>query len=335
MKKTMFGITWAAAQNMYWLPVLCLAIVFIYFAFHKKYKTIVQLVSRKWLATLFAGYSYKRSIIQTLLLCCAFLFLFIALLQPQWGKKEQVVEQEGRELFIALDISRSMLASDVKPNRLVFAKSKIKKLLRLLPSERVGLLIFSGAAVVQCPLTRDKALFNMFLNQLDADTISSGTTAIDQAIAKIIHVLKEMPTRKHKILVVFTDGEDFSQRLSQVREQAQELGLHIFTYGVGTEQGAPIPILNEKGVPVGYEKNEQGNVVLSCLNTGILQSLSQQTGARYIAPTQSDEDLQLLLTDVENYEKEKFEDKELSTEEDRYPYFLFVSFVCLLLEWLL
>lgn len=335
MKKILFGITWAAAQNIYWLPVLCLVILFVYFAFTKKNAVIRQLVARKWLTTLFAGYSYKRSVLKSVLLYFAFVFMFLALLRPQWGKKETMVEQEGRELFIALDISRSMLVSDIKPNRLAFAKSKVKKLLRLLPSERVGLLIFSGTAVVQCPLTRDKALFNMFLNQLDADTISSGTTAIDQAILKVIQVLKKQPTHKNKILVVFTDGEDFSHNLSQVKEQAQDLGVHIFTYGVGTEQGAPIPVLNESGVPVSYEKNEQGNVILSRLNSGILKSLSKQTGARYIAPTQSDEDLQALITDVERFEKEKFEDKEFSRGEEKYPYFLAVSFVSLLVEFLL
>jgi len=335
MKKTVLGITWAAAQNFWWLPLFCLVIVFIIYRL-RKYKSIVRmLVASRWTSVLLKNYSEQRLILKSCLAVFAFVFIFCALLQPQWGKKEQMVKQEGRELFVALDISRSMLASDVKPNRLAFAKSKIKQLLKLLPSERVGLLVFSGAAVVQCPLTRDTGLFTMFLSQLDAESISSGTTALDQAINKVIALFQKLPSRNNKILVIFTDGEDFSRDLTAVREQANTLGLHIFTYGVGTEQGAPVPIVDEQGVPVGYEKNEQGNVVLSRLNPGILQALSRETGGRFISPTQSNDDLKSLVTEVEKYEKEKFEDKELATQEERYPYFLVGTFVCMVLEWLL
>lgn len=335
MKVTVFGITWAAAQIMYWVPALFLVIGIVFYAFQKRSKLITLLAGKKWVTRLFQNYHPRKEHIKTVLYCVAVLFIFVALLRPQWGDREKVVEQEGRELFIALDISRSMLASDIKPNRLAFAKAKIQRLLQMLPSERVGLLVFSGAAVVQCPLTRDKALFTMFLKSLDAQTISSGTTAIDQVISQVIGILAKTPTRKNKILVIFTDGEDFSRNLAQLKEQAQELGLHIFTYGVGTEQGAPIPVLNQDGAPIGYEKNAQGNVELSRLNPGILHSLALQTGGKYIAPTQSSDDLKQLVKEVEQYEKELFEDKELTMQEDRYPYFLAVSFVVLLVGWLL
>ncbi len=335
MKKTVFGITWAAAQNIYYLPLLIGVIGLIAYAFKKRSALVKALVAPKWLGIILKHYSAKRAVIKSFLISFACCFFFLALLKPQWDKKETVVQQEGRELFVALDISRSMLAEDVKPNRLAFAKSKIKQLLQLLPSDRVGLLVFSGTAVVQCPLTRDKSLFNMFLNHLDAETISSGTTSIGGAIAKVVAILKKLPTRKNKILVVFTDGEDFSHNLTKVREEAKAIGLHIFTYGVGTAKGAPIPIVNQDGVQTGYEKNSQGNVVLSRLNEGILHSLAQQTGGKYISPTQSKDDLKSLVADVQQYEKERFEDKELETQEEQYPYFLAGALFCLLVEWLL
>ena len=335
MKKTLFGITWASFDNLWWAPALVAVGVLLFYWFKKRRAVIKQLVAYQHQALLFSGYSTNRLIIKKMLYCFTFVFLFLALLQPQWGKTEQVVVQEGRELFIALDISRSMLASDVKPHRLAFAKSKIKKLLQLLPSDRVGLMVFSGASVIQCPLTRDTSLFTMFLDQIDAESISSGTTAIDQALKKIIEMFKQLPARKHKTLVVFTDGEDFSRDLTSVKEEAQKIGLHIFTYGVGTEQGAPVPILNEQGLPVGYEKNEQGNVVLSRLNAGILAVLSAQTGGHSIAATQSDDDIKGLVSSVERYEKEMFEDKQLATQEERYPFFLGGALICMILEWLL
>ncbi len=334
MKKTLFGITWANVENIWWTPVLIAVMIVLMYWLRKRRAVAKQLVAREHTHLLFSGYSSQRLVIKNWLYRFTFCFLFLALLQPQWGKKEQAVTQEGRELFIALDISRSMLASDVKPHRLAFAKSKIKKLLQLLPSDRVGLMVFSGASVIQCPLTRDTSLFTMFLDQIDAESISSGTTAIDQALKKVIVMFQELPARKHKALVVFTDGEDFSRDLTSVKEEAQKIGLHIFTYGVGTEQGAPVPVLNDQGLPVGYEKNEQGNVILSRLNTGILAVLSAQTGGHYITATQSDEDIKGLVACVEQYEKETFEDKQLATQEERYPFFLLGALICMILEWL-
>ncbi len=333
MRKTFLNIVWTSCQNWYVFIGAIVIAILAWFAFYKKRALVTQLVKPQWQSIILKHYSEWRVALRLIVWVIAFFGVCCALLQPQWGKKDEVVAQEGRELFIALDVSRSMLAEDVKPNRLAFAQSKIKRLLQLLPSERVGLMIFAGVPIVQCPLTRDTGLFSMFLNQVDADTISTGTTALDQVIAKTVTTFERMETRKNKILVIFTDGEDFSQQLSQVRQKALEAGLHVFTYGVGTEQGAPVPVLKE-GKVVSFEKNEQGNVVLTKLNEGILRSLSVETGAQYISPTQTDDDLQLLVKKVEEYEKETFEDRQLSVYEDRYPFFLVVSLCALLLEWL-
>lgn len=334
MKKTLLNITFAAFENWYVFGAVIALIACACFAFYKKRTLIDQLAKPQFHSVVLRHYCQWRIIVRLILWMIAFATVVCALLQPQWGKKEQTVEQEGRELFIALDVSRSMLAEDIKPNRLVFAQSKIKRLLQLLPAERVGLMVFAGVPIVQCPLTRDMGLFSMFLNQVDTDTISTGTTALDQVIVRTIDMFQKMAVRKNKILVIFTDGEDFSHELSHVREQATQMGLHVFTYGVGTEQGAPVPIVKE-GKVVGFEKNEQGNVVLTKLNEGILRTLSAQTGAEYIAPTQTDADLEQLAQKVSHYEKESFEDRQMSIQEERYPIFLAISLCALLLEWIL
>ncbi len=335
MKSVFFGVVWASAQNAIWLLGYCVLVGLIVYAAISVRKNMALLVSTRWQSKLFARVSVTKVLIKSGLLIIGLLTMFIALLQPQWGKKEQAVEQEGRELLVALDISRSMLAADIKPNRLAFAKAKIKKLVHLLGAERVGLLVFSGDAFIQCPLTRDSAAFTLFLDNVDAETISSGTTSIANAIAKSLKMFASMPTRKNKILAVFTDGEDFSTGLSSIKEDAKKEGLHIFTYGIGTEEGAPVPLLDESGSAIGYQKDDQGKVVFSHLNRGILQSLSRESGGKYIDPTQGDEDIQSLVTQVESYEKEKFEQKDIEFEEERYPYFLAVSFLCLLCEWIL
>lgn len=335
MKKILFGITWASAQNYIWLLASGVLLILLAWSTHAYIKNIAKLVAPKWQKRLLLYFSKTKTCIKALLLCIGLIALFLALLQPQWGKKEQQVEQEGRELFIGLDISRSMLASDVKPHRLAFAKSKIKKLVKMLHAERVGLLVFSGDALIQCPLTRDTAAFNLFLDSVDAETISSGTTAIAQALHTILKMFAGMPARSNKIVVLFTDGEDFSSDLSKVKQEAKKENVHIFTYGIGTKDGAPVPVLDDDGAPIGHQKDASGKVVFTRLNEPMLRALSRESGGEYISPTQKDEDLQELVAHVQKYEKEKLENKEFEVEEDRYYYFLAVSFVCLLLEWLL
>lgn len=335
MIQEFFGITFASFQ--YWVGAL-LVIPLIVIMIYKKQQLIFcvnQLAALKWQYILVPHYSRFKVFIKGFLLIVALVSLGIALLQPEWGEKEETIHQAGRELFVGLDISRSMLSSDIKPHRLAFAKYKIKKLINMLQAERIGLVVFSGDTLVQCPLTNDTAAFNLFLDAVDAETISSGTTALDQALAKMITLFKNMPTVKDKIIVLFTDGEDFSTNLSQMKKEAQAAGIHIFTYGVGTEQGAPVPIIDEEGKAIGHQKDERGSVVISRLNTGILQNLSQESGGVYIAPTQDHADLQKLVSYVEKYEKQKFDDQQHKHRPARYFYFLWVAFVCLLMEWIL
>ena len=335
MKTVVGGITWAASEHFFVIPVAVVVLVGL-FLYYKNYEKLIALLAApQWRSLLIVGYARYKKITKVLLLGVAIIACVAALLRPQWGEKEEKVEQEGRDLFIGLDISRSMLATDVQPTRLAFAKAKIKQLVHMLAAERVGLLVFAGDALVQCPLTRDTAAFNLFLDSIDVETISSGTTAIDQALRKIVTIFSELPTRKNKLVVLFTDGEDFSTDLSSIKKQAQEEGIHIFMYGVGTSEGAPVPVINNEGVVTGHQKDESGAIVFSRLNTGILQALARESGGVYIAPTQKNEDLQTLVNYVERYEKEKFEDREIHTQEERYYYFLGVAFLCLLVEWLL
>jgi len=335
MKIEFFGITFAAAQNIIFFPFLCIAIFCVVWRFRKKIKNSRKLFSPLSKITLIKHFSVSKEVLNIILSSIGLLFLFLSLLQPQWNKREEIVQQEGRELFVAIDISRSMLAEDLSPNRLEFAKQKIKKLVNSLKSERVGLVIFSGSTSVQCPLTSDYSALFMFLDQLDVETISSGTTAIDQPIKKVLGVFSSMPTKKNKILVIFTDGEDFSSNLAGVRKEAAKEGLKIFTLGVGTVEGAPIPLIDKEGNKIGHIKDRNGSVVISRLNEGILGALAKETGGVYIKLQDNDNDIRTLVSYVEKFEKEKFEEKKVPTLEEQYPYFLLVSFVCFAFGWLL
>jgi len=331
----LFGITFAAAKNLVFFPLLVLGIILLVWRYTKIKLAIKKLVIFSKTGILLKNFSRVRNIFKIILVVLGLTSLFLGLLRPQWNKREEVVAQEGRDLFIAVDISRSMLAQDYTPNRLEFAKQKIRKLVNMLNSERVGLIIFSGSTVVQCPLTADCSAFFMFLDQLDVETISSGTTALDQPIKKVLEIFQNMKGKKTKLLVLFTDGEDFSSNLAGVRQQAAKEGVKIFTMGVGTPEGAPIPLINQKGEKEGHIKDKSGNVVISKLNEGILSVLAYETGGIYERLSQDDSDLKRLVKAVEKFEKEKFEDKKLPALEEQYNYFLLVSFVCFAIEWLL
>jgi Ca-activated chloride channel family protein len=330
-----WGVHFAAEYNSSYFYGMIIFVFCIVYGFFKSYKNIHALVAQRHMAFMVQNYSLGRKIIKSFCMVIALFFLFISLLRPQWDKKEQTVSQEGRDLMIAIDISRSMLVQDIKPNRLEFAKEKIKKLLYNLSCERVGLIVFSEASFVQCPLTTDYGAFFLFLDQLDVDTIATGTTALDKAIISALQIFESVATRKTKLLVAFTDGDDFSSHLDGVKDRVLQNQLSIFTVGLGTKHGGPIPVLNEHSQQVGWEKDDQGNVIMSCLNEDLLRSLSTQSGGKYFKAVDSDEDIQQLIKAISVFEKDVLEDKSFHAFEEQYPYSIAVSFLFLALEWIL
>lgn len=330
------GVSWGAWDNIWWFVVYGMSILVLIYMFYANAKRISQLAVSSRQHVLLSRSSACIRITKLFLYALGLLFVYVALLAPQWDEKEELVEQEGRDVLIALDVSRSMLAEDVKPNRLALSKAKIKKLVARLHSERVGLILFAGDAFVHCPLTHDMHAFAQFLDQVDAHTISSGTTALDKALSKAIQVYESMPKRAHSLVVAFTDGEDFSTNLSLIKSRASKLGMHLFTVGVGTSEGAPVPIIDAQGKKNGYEKEANGQVVISRLNEGILENLAHDVGGVYVhTVADSDADIEQIVSNVEQFEKEAFDHTRVSSLEDKYYYFVGVSFICLLLEWVL
>lgn len=329
-----FGISWLRADFLLFLPLVVILWLLLFIACKKKIYIARSLLGNQS-SLLIVNFSPFKMYTGALLQALAALIIFIALLRPAWGSNDEVVHQEGRDILIALDVSRSMLAQDEKPNRLAFAKEKIKQLLQKLGAERVGLMLFSSSTILQCPLTTDYKTFFMFLNQVDAETISSGSTALDQAIKKALAVFGRIPDKKHKLLLVLTDGEDFSSNLAGVKQQAIQEQLTIFTLGIGSPEGAPIPVVDQDGNKVDYQKDEQGAVVMSRLNEGILRTLAEQSGGFYVRAQASSDDVKTILQRVQQFEKERFEDKQVPQVQERYNIFAAVAFVLLLIAWLL
>jgi len=331
----MTQLHWLSPCYIWTLPLLLIVLLILL------YRTIVQckiartIVADRYQSALLAHFSVAKKIMKACLFFVGTLFLWLALARLAGYEQQVIIGQEGRDVFIALDISRSMLVQDRAPNRLNFAKQKIKQLINSLQAERVGLIVFSGSTFVQCPLTSDYGAFSMYLDQLDVETISSGTTALDQAIVSALTAFQSVGERKNKLLVLFTDGEDFSSNLAGIKKRAQKEGLHIFTVGVGTPEGGPIPLYDAKGNQVGHQKDQQGAVVISRLNEGILHNLAQDSGGQYVTASDTAKDIKKIVASITAFEKEQLDDRSFKQVTEYYHYFLAASFICFALEWLL
>ncbi len=329
-----FGFMWAAPH--FWWVIIFIFLASALYAYRQRYiRGIVRSLGGSWQSLLVRNFNPIKQYAKGVLFAAGLIFIFLALLRPQWSKKEQVVQQEGRDILIALDISKSMLAQDCPPNRLENAKKKIRLLLQKLDSERVGLLLFSGNAFVQCPLTTDYSAFHMFLDHVDAETISSGSTALDTAVIAGIKLFESAYKEKNKVLLICTDGEDFSSNLAAVKKQAEQEGVRIFTMGFGSPEGAPIPLYDDEGKQAGHQKDRNGKVVISQRNDEILYALANDLGGVYVAASSDGSDLEKIIKQVHAIEKGRFEDKKVHQMEDRYQWFLGAGLVCLLIEWVL
>jgi Ca-activated chloride channel family protein len=280
---------------------------------------------------------YKgRLKIKLVLWIATLVLLFIAFLAPKWGEQNKLIAQNGRNVIIALDVSKSMLGQDLHPNRLDFAKNKIKKLVAQMAGSQIGLVLFAGDAFVLCPLTRDRDLLLTFLDDVSVQNISSGTTNLASAMTSAVRMVKQAGGAGTNLLVFFTDGEDFAQNLGPAQQAAKEIDLHIFTFGVASLQGAPIPDLDQDGKQLGFIKDQQNKIVISKLNQDLLLDLADKCGGQFVlATTSNDTDLASLRTWVEQFERHQFMDQQLVTKPEKYYYFAGLAFILFLLEWLL
>lgn len=335
MSTTVFGITWYASEYAWAIVIFLSAIALVWYRCSKKLRALSALTKLQGPHRPLLHASRMRIYGSAFLISIALCALYIALLRPQWHKKDTVVAQEGRDVIVGLDVSRSMLAQDCSPNRLAYAKQKIHNLVDALSCERVGLLLFSGDATMLCPLTNDYSAFYLFLDQVDVETISSGTTAFDKAIAKAAEAFIRADTKKNKLLILYTDGEDFSDNSSHIHDILRSSGMNVFAMGVGTVEGSPIPVYDKHGQQQGHLKDNDNKVVISKLNESLLAELAKKSGGVYMHTTSDNRDIKATVATISALEKEKREDKTVTAYQEQYHWFVAVAGISLLLEWLL
>ncbi len=322
-------------QPIYLLGLLLIPIlgIFYWWAISRKKKVLARFGDIPLIMRASRGISFARQASKAVLLLLAVLFLALAVARPQLGTHMEMMKREGIDIMIAVDVSRSMEALDVSPgpiSRLTKAKQQIGSLINpeRLTGDRVGLVAFAGEAFIQCPLTLDYGAAKMFLDAIDADLIPVPGTAIGAAIRKAVTGF-EREERKHKVLILLTDGEDHGTDPVGAAEEARKEGVKIYTIGIGNPEGEPIPIYNQRGERVGFKKNAEGKVIVSSLDETTLQKVALATGGKYYRATPSELELDKIYDQISSMEKKELEGKLLMQYDDRFqwPLVLAIMFV--------
>jgi len=270
-----------APQMLWLLAALVLPlIIFFWWAWRERQRLITQFISARLLAILKVGVSATRQKARMAMIVAAVALLVLALARPQWGFTQEEARQRGLDVIVAIDTSNSMLAEDMQPNRLARAKLAALDLARRAHTDRLGLVAFAGSAFLECPLTLDDAAFSESVASLDTRTISQGGTAIGEAIDEARKAFKK-DSGNHKVIVLFTDGEDHDSDAAAAAEKAAASGIIIFTVGIGTPEGELLRIHDERG-RLDYIRDEQGNPVKSHLNEELLQQIARATKGFYL-----------------------------------------------------
>jgi Ca-activated chloride channel family protein len=312
------------------IPVFLL--LFIAMLFWKK-KAIKRYGDRTLLKQLMPDSSQQRLIFKFILYNAAYLFLVIAIANPQTGSKLVEVERKGIDLVIALDVSNSMLAEDVKPNRLELSKQAISKLIDKLGNDRIGIVVFAGKAYTQLPITTDYAAAKMFVNTIDTKVIPTQGTAIGDAIELSMQAFDE--ETHSKAIIVITDGENHEDDAVDLAASAAEKGIQVYTVGIGSPVGVPIPEYNRYNQRTGYKTDRQGKTVVTKLNETMLKQIATAGEGVYVTGNNTYDALDTILEEINKMEKTEFESKMFSDYEDRFQYFIALSLILLFIELLI
>ena len=309
------------------IPVLA---VFYLYAFRKRDRLLALFCGKELVSELAPQLKKSRRVIKAGFILAGMTFGIIALTQPQWGFHWEEIKRVGVDIIIAIDVSESMLAQDVKPSRLERAKREVYDLIELLEGDRIGLIAFAGTSFVQCPLTLDYGACKMFLDYIDTDLIPVQGTELGDAIRTAIKAFSKRE-RKSKALILITDGEDHQGNPLEAAKEAEKEGIKIFTIGVGQEGGAPIPAKDGSG---GFKKDRRGDMIITHLDEVPLQKIALETGGTYVRSVTGDMDLDKIYQEGI---KQRVEEKQLKSTrkrrwEQRFQWFILCALLFLAAE---
>jgi Ca-activated chloride channel family protein len=299
-----------------------------YFSYRRN--KLKKLGDKKLVENLLPYSSNRKRIVKIILFMLGFSSLVLALCNLQTGSKLTEVKREGADLIVCLDVSNSMLAQDLTPNRLERAKYALEKMIDGLEGDRLGLIIFAGEAYVQLPITSDYSAAKLFLSSINTKMVPVQGTNIGAAIGKAIESFGK-DEGKNKAIILITDGENHEVDAISAAEEAGKAGIMINTIGIGSESGVPIPYV-ENGVVKGYRKDKAGQTVVTKLNSEILKLLATKGNGVYVQASQSDLGIRAILNKVDELEKSKIDTKMFTDYEDQFQWFLALALVLFVIE---
>ena len=287
---------------------------------------------RELVAKLSRSVSRWRQNAKLMMILLALTCLGLAVARPQIGTHAVPVKAEGIDLVFALDTSLSMLAEDIKPNRLTRAKHEMSALMDKLRGDRVGIVIFSGASFIQCPLTFDYSAAKMFLDSVNTNSISVPGTALESAIQTAMRAFENSPPNSAKVIVALTDGESHDGDALKAAEDAEKAGVKIYAIGIGSEKGELIPLRDEQGNLSGYKKDRDGNVVMTKLDQLTLEKIAALTDGQFYHVSSGGIELEKIYGEIANMAKTERETQLVMRYEEQYQYFVGAALLLLAAE---
>lgn len=315
--------------EMLWLLLLIPAFTAAYIAIVRRKQRQLRLFGDpELLSELMPNVSRTRPAIKFALLMVALILLIIAAARPQYGQKEKTVKRQGIEVMFALDISNSMLAEDVAPNRLDRAKQMLSKLIDQMVDDKVGLIVFAGEAYTQLPITCDYVSAKMFLNTISPDLIRVQGTAIGDAIMTSIRSFGSEESDASRAIILITDGENHEDDAIAAAKAANEKGIKIFVVGIGKPDGSPIPIPGTNN----FRKDRAGNVVVSKLNEDMCREIAQAGQGMYVRCDNTNTATRALQKELDTLAKSEFETKVYADYNEQYQGFVLLAFLILVID---
>ena len=309
------------------IPILTLLFLYVQFWKRKKQKEFGDLELIKKLSP---EKSIFKPILKIAVVLLALTCLIIGLVNPKIGTKLETVKREGIDIIFAIDVSKSMLAEDVAPNRLEKSKQIVSQIINQLGNDRIGIIAYSGSAFPVLPITTDYSIAKMFLQGMNPGIVSSQGTSIDEAI-ELASTYVDKKDKTNKLLIILSDGEDHSDNAESAAEEAKKLGLKIITVGVGTENGGPIP-LKRNGVVESFQRDQNNDVVNTKRNTEVLKAIGKLTKGGYVDGNSTKAVLDYVKNALDNIEKTEFESTQMADFQSQFQWFLGFGFFLLFLD---
>ncbi|MFL2997110.1 MAG: vWA domain-containing protein [Cytophagales bacterium] len=275
--------------------------------------------------------SIKKVIYKLILRSSYFFLMIIALLGPSFGDNKKEVNIVGKDIMILVDLSESMNADDIKPTRLEKVKFEMKKIIDQFSSDRIGIIMFSSEAYVQCPLTYDKNALNLFIETLNTSLVpNSGTDfgpALELSLSKLEDETSNNKEINSKVIILISDGEDFGEDTESSLEQIKSSSIKLFSVGIGSAQGSKILLRNGK-----FKKDNEGNDVITKLNSNSLKETASYTGGKYFEISNEMSQTDNLISEIVNIKGDYIESKTVDVTENKYFYFLFSALILMLID---